>query len=76
MPPAQYGDLANVPYNAMLRQLDAAELRPDQASAAAAFVGSVVLLVVVYFGHRRQGSGYAGFLQLPVGDGMNVGLRC
>jgi MFS transporter, UMF1 family len=71
---AACGDLASVPYNAMLRQLTTPQNsgRISGFGLAAAFVGSVGLLLLVYFG-CIDGKGPArGFLQLPVGDGMNV----
>ncbi|WP_343708455.1 MFS transporter, partial [Mycobacterium sp.] len=39
---------------------------------AAAFVGSVGLLLLVYFGCIDGKGSHRGFLHLPVGDGMNV----
>ena len=39
---------------------------------AAAFVGSVGLLLIVYFGCIAGKGATRGFLQLPAGDGMNV----
>ena len=49
---AACGDLASVPYNAMLRQLSTPQNsgRISGFGLAAAFVGSVGLLVIVYFG--------------------------
>jgi UMF1 family MFS transporter len=71
---AACGDLASVPYNAMLRQLSTPQNsgRISGLGLAAAFVGSVLLLVVVYFGCIAGKGPTRGFLQLPVGDGMNV----
>jgi MFS transporter, UMF1 family len=71
---AACGDLATVPYNAMLRQL-ATPTNSGRISGfglAAAFVGSVGLLLTVYFGCIAGKGAYRGFLHLPVGDGMNV----
>jgi MFS transporter, UMF1 family len=71
---AASGDLASVPYNAMLRQLSTPQNsgRISGLGLAAAFVGSVMLLLVVYFGCIAGKGASRGFLQLPVHDGMNV----
>lgn len=68
------GDLASVPYNAMLRQLSTPKNsgRISGFGLAAAFVGSVGLLLAVYFGCIAGDGPTRGFLQLPAGDGMNV----
>jgi MFS transporter, UMF1 family len=73
---AASGDLATVPYNAMLRQLSTPENsgRISGFGLAAAYVGSVMLLLVVYFGFI-SGKGVArGLLHVSAGDGMNVRL--
>ncbi|HZC90548.1 MAG TPA: MFS transporter [Mycobacterium sp.] len=71
---AACGDLASVPYNAMMRQLTTPQNsgRISGLGLAAAFVGSVLLLLVVYFGCIAGTGATRGFLQLPVSDGMNV----
>ena len=71
---AACGDLASVPYNAMMRQLTTPQNsgRISGLGLAAAFVGSVLLLLVVYFGCIAGTGATRGFLQLPVADGMNV----
>ena len=71
---AACGDLASVPYNAMLRQLTTPQNsgRISGFGLAAAFVGSVGLLLLVYFGCIDGKGSTRGFLHLPVGDGMNV----
>ncbi|HTZ16325.1 MAG TPA: MFS transporter [Mycobacterium sp.] len=71
---AACGDLASVPYNAMLRQLSTPQNsgRISGLGLAAAFVGSVGLLLVVYFGAIAGNGATRGFLRLPAGDGMNV----
>jgi UMF1 family MFS transporter len=71
---AACGDLASVPYNAMLRQLATPQNsgRISGFGLAAAFVGSVGLLLLVYFGCIEGKGATRGFLHLPVGDGMNV----
>jgi UMF1 family MFS transporter len=71
---AACGDLAGVPYNAMLRQLTTPQNsgRISGFGLAAAFVGSVGLLLVVYFGCIDGKGPERGFLRLPVADGVNV----
>jgi UMF1 family MFS transporter len=71
---AACGDLASVPYNAMLRQLATPQNsgRISGFGLAAAFVGSVGLLLLVYLGCIDGKGSTRGFLHLPVGDGMNV----
>jgi MFS transporter, UMF1 family len=71
---AACGDLASVPYNAMLRQLSTPEKsgRISGFGLAAAFVGSVMLLLVVYFGFIAGKGATRGLLHVPAGDGMNV----
>jgi MFS transporter, UMF1 family len=73
---AASSDLATVPYNAMLRQLST----PDNSGRlsgfglAAGYVGSVMLLLVVYFGFISGKGATRGLLHLSTGDGMNVRL--
>jgi MFS transporter, UMF1 family len=71
---AACGDLASVPYNAMLRQLSTPETsgRISGYGLAAGFSGSVMLLLVVYFGFISGKGATRGLLHLPAGDGMNV----
>jgi MFS transporter, UMF1 family len=71
---AACGDLASVPYNAMLRQLSTPENsgRISGYGLAAGFSGSVMLLLVVYFGFISGKGATRGLLHLPAGDGMNV----
>ncbi|BBX45552.1 MFS transporter [Mycobacterium cookii] len=71
---AACGDLASVPYNAMLRQLTTPQNsgRISGFGLSAAFIGSVGLLLLVYFGCIDGKGPTRGFLQLSVGDGMNV----
>lgn len=71
---AACGELASVPYNAMLRQLStpATSGRISGFGWAAGYVGSVVLLLTVYLGFIA-GSGHTrGMLHLPSNDGQNV----
>ena len=69
-------DLASVPYNAMLRQLSTPRNsgRISGFGSAAGYFGSVMLLVVVYFGFvAGSGSGPdRGLLALPAADGLNI----
>lgn len=71
---AACGDLASVPYNAMLRQLSDPQTagRVSGLGWAAGYTGSVVLLVVVYVGFMRGEGPERGLLGLPVADGQNV----
>jgi UMF1 family MFS transporter len=75
---AACGDLASVPYNAMLRQLStpATAGRISGFGWAAGYLGSVVLLLVIYTGFI-SGSGTGpdavrGLLRVPVADGLYV----
>src|SRR6201995_1523136 len=73
---AACGDLASVPYNAMLRQISTPQNsgRISGFGLAAAFVGSVGLLLTTYFGYVAGNGDTRGFLDLPVSDGTNVRL--
>ncbi len=67
-------DLASVPYNAMLRQLSTPKTS-GQISGwgyGLGYFGSVVLLLVVYFGFISRHGDHSGLLNLPVADGHNV----
>ncbi len=71
---AACGDLASVPYNAMLRQLStpATAGRISGLGWAAGYTGSVVLLMIVYTGFIMGEGPTRGLLNLPVSDGWNV----
>ena len=71
---AACGDLASVPYNAMLRQLSTPQTsgRISGFGLAAAFMGSVGLLLVVYFGFISGKGATRGLLHLSPADGLNV----
>ncbi|OJZ73573.1 hypothetical protein BRW65_13185 [Mycobacterium paraffinicum] len=75
---AACSDLASVPYNAMLRQLSTAQTagRISGLGWAAGYVGSVLLLLVVYSGFiSGKGSGpdaTRGFLRVSIHDGLYV----
>ncbi|WP_081283494.1 MFS transporter [Mycobacterium asiaticum] len=71
---AACGDLASVPYNAMLRQLSTPQSagRISGFGWAAGYVGSVVLLILVYLGFMTGDGNTRGLLHLPTADGVNV----
>lgn len=71
---AACGDLASVPYNAMLRQLSTPSTsgRISGFGWAAGYSGSVGLLLLVYFGFIEGEGPDRGLLDLPVQDGENV----
>lgn len=71
---AACNDLATVPYNAMLRQVSTAE-SPGRISGfglAMGFFGSVMLLLIVYFGFISGDGDTHGLLGVPGEDGQNV----
>lgn len=67
-------DLATVPYNAMLRQLSNSQTsgRISGLGYSLGFSGSVVLLMVGYFGFISGAGDRRGLLNLPAADGQNV----
>jgi UMF1 family MFS transporter len=68
-------DLAAVPYNAMLRQLTTPQTvgRVSGLGSAAGFIGTVVLLLVVFLGFVDDDGGSTyGLLGLPGDDGQHV----
>lgn len=71
---AACSDLATVPYNAMLRQLSTGETsgRISGLGSAAGFVGSVLLLLIVYFGFIQGDGDTRGLLGVAAADGANV----
>ncbi len=71
---AAFSDLASVPYNAMLRQLSTPQTsgRVSGFGWGAGYVGSMVLLIVVYFGFMSGDGPTRGLLEFPVADGQNV----
>ncbi|MCV7102620.1 MFS transporter [Mycobacterium palustre] len=71
---AACGDLAGVPYNAMLRQVSTPQTagRVSGLGAAAGFTGSVVLLLLVYVGFISGTGPVRGLLRVPTHDGLNV----
>lgn len=71
---AACGDLATVPYNAMLRQVStpATAGRISGFGYAAGYTGNVVLLLLVYLGFMAGTGDRRGFLDLPTHDGLNV----
>jgi len=73
---AACGDLASVPYNAMLRQLSTPQTagRISGLGWAAGYSGSVLLLLVIYFGFIVGDGPTRGLLDVPIEDGWNVRL--
>ena len=71
---AACGDLASVPYNAMLRQLTTQENsgRVSGFGWAAGYLGSVALLLLIYTGFIAGSGPRRGLLGIPVDDGHNV----
>ena len=71
---AASSDLASVPYNAMLRQLATPETsgRVSGFGWAAGYIGSVVLLLVVYTGFISGDGPTRGLLHIPSAEGQNV----
>ncbi len=67
-------DLASVPYNAMLRQLSTPETsgRISGFGWAAGYLGSVLLLLIVYKGFIAGAGPTRGLLGVPADDGLNV----
>jgi MFS transporter, UMF1 family len=67
-------DLASVPYNAMLRELSTPETsgRVSGFGWAAGYFGSVLLLLLVYFGFVSGKGDERGLLHIPVNDGLYV----
>lgn len=71
---AACNDLATVPYNAMLKQLSTGETsgRISGLGSAAGFVGSVLLLLIVYLGFIQGDGDTRGLLGVMAADGWNV----
>jgi UMF1 family MFS transporter len=71
---AASGELAGVPYNAMLRQLSTPESsgRISGFGMASGYVGNVILLMVVYLGFIAGTGDTRGLLHLSTVGGMNV----
>jgi UMF1 family MFS transporter len=67
-------DVATVPYNAMLRQLSTPQTSGQISGfgLGLGYFGSVVLLLVVYFGFVSGDGDHTGLLNLPAADGQNV----
>jgi UMF1 family MFS transporter len=63
-----------VPYNAMLRQLSTPQTSGQISGLGMGlgYFGSVVLLLVVYFGFVSGDGDHTGLLNLPAADGQNV----
>ncbi len=71
---AACSELATVPYNAMLRQLTTPQTsgRVSGFGLAAGYLGSVVLLLVIYLGFIAGDGPTRGALGIPIDDGQNV----
>jgi MFS transporter, UMF1 family len=71
---AACNDLATVPYNAMLRQISTPNSagRISGFGLAMGFLGSVLLLLIVYFGFISGDGATHGLLHIPGADGQNV----
>lgn len=71
---AACGDLASVPYNAMLRQLSTPQNsgRISGFGWAMGYSGCVVLLILIYLGFISGSGETRGLLNLPTADGQNV----
>ena len=71
---AACGDLASVPYNAMLRQLSTPRTagRISGLGWAAGFSGSVLLLLLIYAGFIHGDGPRRGVLGIAAHDGLNV----
>ncbi|MGK2880831.1 MAG: MFS transporter [Mycobacterium sp.] len=71
---AACSDLASVPYNAMLRQLSTADTagRISGFGWAAGYLGSVLLLVLVYVCFISGDGDTTGLFGVPAADGQNV----
>jgi MFS transporter, UMF1 family len=71
---AASGDLASVPYNAMLKQLSTPENsgRISGFGWASGYLGSVLLLILVYAGFIVGDGPTRGLLGIPAADGQNV----
>ncbi|MDP7705078.1 MFS transporter [Mycobacterium sp. TY815] len=71
---AACGDLASVPYNAMLREFStpATAGRISGFGWAAGYVGSVLLLILVYLGFMTGDGDERGLLHVSTNDGLNV----
>jgi MFS transporter, UMF1 family len=67
-------ELATVPYNAMLRQLSTPQTsgRVSGFGWGMGYCGTVVLLLMVYFGFVTGDGDSRGLLGIPVEDGQNV----
>ncbi len=67
-------ELATVPYNAMLSQLSTPQTsgRISGFGLGMGYLGSVVLLLIVYLGFVSGDGPTRGLLGLPIADGQNV----
>ncbi len=71
---AACSDLATVPYNAVLGDLSTGKTsgRISGLGSASGYLGSVLLLLVLYFGFIKGDGDTRGLLGLPAADGQHV----
>ncbi|MEU2254052.1 MFS transporter [Nocardia xishanensis] len=69
-------ELANVPYNAMLRQVSTPETvgRVSGFGWAMGYFGGIFLLLICYFGFISGKGDNRGLLGIPTDDGLNIRL--
>jgi UMF1 family MFS transporter len=69
-----FSDLASVPYNAMLRQLSTPQTsgRISGFGWAAGYLGSMVLLILIFVGFMSGQGPTRGLFDIPSADGQNV----
>ncbi|QLY30360.1 MFS transporter [Nocardia huaxiensis] len=69
-------ELANVPYNAMLRQVStpATVGRVSGFGWAMGYFGGIFLLLICYFGFISGKGDYRGLLGVPTDEGLNIRL--
>ncbi|NNH73622.1 MFS transporter [Nocardia uniformis] len=69
-------ELANVPYNAMLRQVStpATVGRVSGFGWAMGYFGGIVLLLICYFGFISGDGDFRGVFGLPTDEGLNIRL--
>jgi MFS transporter, UMF1 family len=67
-------ELATVPYNAMLRQLSTPQTsgRISGFGWGMGYVGTVVLLLIIYFGFVSGDGDTRGLFGVPIADGQNI----
>lgn len=73
---AAFFELANVPYNAMLRQVStpATVGRISGFGWAMGYFGGIILLLICYFGFISGKGDYRGLFGVPTDEGLNIRL--